>query len=162
MAHWRWEGAHFRFVGKGFKSCNVFAVRCVFCHYRRIRKSFVLPEVPLGWHLLVCGVKSAKYGGIQVLWERGASTEPEQHVWNVPGCMDNDTHIMCTVFWSTRIPLTHVHPFLILTVKVLLHGINFLRHSLHICSCIPHYQQASCQVCPLPCPNTNAPWRISL
>jgi hypothetical protein len=53
-----------------------------------------------------------------------------------------------------------LHPLLILTVKILFHGINFFRHSLHICSCIPHYQQVSCQVCLVPCPNTNAPRRL--
>jgi len=30
--------------------------------------------------------------------------------------------------------------YLILTVKILFNGINFFRHSLHICSCILHYQ----------------------
>jgi hypothetical protein len=71
-------------------------------------------------------------------------------------------HVMCTAFWSTRIPVTHLHPFLLLALKMLFHGINFVIHSLHICSCIPHYQQLSCQVSLAPRPNTNAPRRLFL
>ena len=43
----------------------------------------------------MCGVKSAKDRGIQLPWEHSASTESAQHIWNIPGCMDNDTVILC-------------------------------------------------------------------
>lgn len=55
------------------------------------------------------GVKSAKDRGIQFLWERGASAEPAQHVWNVCGCMDNDPVILCALHSEVQEYLLHIY-----------------------------------------------------